>query len=240
MENISPIVGFVDHVTTVLPLDDLRAVSAHLFGLGLTPGWPLSEQPGFATAGIRLGNLNLEICAVDRSYIGLDDWLTFEPADLDTLAQSLKQRGLAHDPFDRVEAGGQPIYTRVGLPALATDETAIQVCRTFFPTRTTGPEAPPNDASIVHVHAIDLGVDAAHRPALERLIAPRSFSSRVPFSEGPALSIADADRLHIKGLTVMCKDTAQAKAALVSSGFSDLGAALVGVGSLRILLSEST
>ena len=71
----------------------------------------LSEQPGFATAGIRLGNLNLELCAVDRQFIGLDDWLTFEPTDLDTLSTDLKARGLDHDPFDRMEAGGHPIYT---------------------------------------------------------------------------------------------------------------------------------
>lgn len=89
-------------------------MSEALFGTGLTQGWPLSEQPGFATAGIRLGNLNLEICSVDRTQNKLDDWLTFEPTDLDTLANDLVKRDISHDPFDAVVVEGHPIYTRVG------------------------------------------------------------------------------------------------------------------------------
>ena len=53
------VVAFADHITTVLTIEDLRAISSALFDIGLAMGWPLSEQPGFSTAGIRLGNLNL-------------------------------------------------------------------------------------------------------------------------------------------------------------------------------------
>ena len=79
---MKPLIKFADHITTVLPLKKLRSVSKALFDSGLTQGWPLSKQGGFATAGIRLGNLNLELCSVDRSFKKLTEWLTFEPTNI--------------------------------------------------------------------------------------------------------------------------------------------------------------
>ena len=237
MNTSTPIVAFADHITTVLELTDLRAMSSAVFSLGLPVAWPLSEQPGFATAGIRLGNLNLELCAVDRQVIGLDDLLTFEPTDLDTLSTDLKARGLDHDPFDRMEAGGHPIYTRVGLPGLATQTTAVQICRTFFPTRTTGPIAPANEACITQVLAIKLGVDALHRQALTRLLEPRALGQPVAFAEGPKLVIDNASALAVQGLVVECQDVAQAHAALCHAGLDVVDASHLTVGSLTVELT---
>ena len=75
VESTQSVIAFADHITTVLNIDELRLISKALFDTGLPVGWPLSEQPGFSTAGIRLGNLNLELCAVDRQQIALDDKL---------------------------------------------------------------------------------------------------------------------------------------------------------------------
>ncbi|MEE2785790.1 MAG: hypothetical protein VX589_00525 [Myxococcota bacterium] len=240
MDTLKPIVAFADHITTVLDLNALRTMSAALFDLGLSTGWPLSEQPGFSTAGIRLGNLNLELCAVDRQYIGLDDWLTFEPTDLDTLADNLAAQNLIHDPFDRVEAGGHPIYTRVGLPELATETTAIQVCRTFFPTRTSGPIAPANEAGITQVLVIKVGVDAYHRDALTRLFMPRVLTGAVAFDEGPNVVIEDAPKLGVNGLVIECQDIARAHAALSHAGLNALDEARLEVGSLILELVEQS
>jgi hypothetical protein len=228
------IVAFPDHITTVLKLPELRRLSAALFGLGLTGGWPLSEQPGFATAGIRLGNLNLEICAVDSAEIPLRDWLTFEPADLETLADDLESHGLAHDPFDEVKAGGRDIYTRVGLPALENGQTALQVCHTFFPTRTTGPVAPGNTAGIKQVRSVNIGVDAEHDAALTALLSPRSAKGRVEFSVGPVLAIDEADSLQVRGLTVETEDPDVATATLAEAGLVKTGNRKVQIGSLDI------
>jgi hypothetical protein len=228
------IVAFPDHITTVLKLPELRRLSTSLSGLGLTGGWPLSEQPGFATAGIRLGNLNLEICAVDPAEIPLTDWLTFEPADLEALADGLESHGLAHDPFDEMKAGGQAIYTRVGLPALDNGHTALQVCHTFFPTRTTGPVAPENTAGIKQVRSVNVGVDAEHDAALTALLSPRSARGRVDFSVGPVLAIDEADSLQVRGITVETEDPDAATATLAAAGLVKAGNRKVQIGSLDI------
>ena len=238
MSESDSIVGFADHITTVLDIDELRSMSKALFATGLTNGWPLSEQPGFATAGIRFGNLNLEICAVDRTQNKLDDWLTFEPTNLDTLADDLAGRGVQHDPFDAVVIQGHPIYTRVGIPSLATGSTALQLCHTFYPTRTTGPVAPDNSAGIKQVTAVHVGVDAAHRDALDKLMAPREAKDSFTFSEGPPLLVSSASQLEVQGLTVTAADPTQAAQELASAGMSQVDKHNVRVGSLTITLDR--
>ena len=148
MKTDQSLINFADHITTVIEIEELRSVSKALFESGLTQGWPLSEQPGFATAGIRLGNLNLELCTVDRNLNKLHSWLTFEPKKLDALADQLAERKIKHDPFDAVVIHGNPIYTRIGLPELERDSTALQLCHLYYPTRLTGPVAPENKAGI--------------------------------------------------------------------------------------------
>ena len=238
MSSSTSVVGFADHITTVLDIDELRSMSKALFALGMPQGWPLSEQPGFATAGIRFGNLNLEICAVDRTQNQLDDWLTFEPTNLDTLADDLASRGIQHDPFDAVVVQGHPIYTRVGIPSLATGSTALQLCHTFYPTRTTGPVAPDNSAGIKQVTAVHVGVDAAHRDALDKLMAPREAKDSFTFSEGPPLMVSSASQLEVQGLTVTAADPAHAAQELVSAGMSQVDKYRVRVGSLTITLNR--
>ena len=49
METDQFIIDFADHITTVLSIEELRAISQALLDIGLPQAWPL-EQPGFATA----------------------------------------------------------------------------------------------------------------------------------------------------------------------------------------------
>ena len=232
------VVGFADHITTVLDIDELRSMSEALFATGLTQGWPLSEQPGFATAGIRLGNLNLEICSVDRTQNKLDDRLTFEPTDLDTLADDLVKRDISHDPFDAVVVHGHPIYTRVGIPSLATESTVLQLCHTFYPTRTTGPVAPENSAGIKQVNAVHVGADSVHLKALRKLMAPRDWQDSITFTEGPPLNVSAASQLEVQGLTVSAADPAHAARELVASGMSPVDKHSVRVGSLTVTIES--
>ena len=78
------------------------------------------EQPGFVSTRIRFDNLNLElsVSVVDRRYNKIDNWLTFEPTNLDNLSPQLVIRGIKQDQFDAVAIHGHPIYTRIGLPSL--------------------------------------------------------------------------------------------------------------------------
>ena len=232
------VINFADHITTVLTIEELRSISQALFEIGLPQAWPLSEQPGFATAGIRFGNLNLELCTVDRRFNKLNDWLTFEPVDLDNLSQQLAVRGIKHDPFDAVVIHGQPIYTRVGLPSLAEGLTALQLCHTFYPTRTTGPIAPKNRAAISYVSTIKLGMTDRSKQTMEKLLSPKQFVNSVDFEQGPGLLISPAAQLQVEGFIVVTDNSEQAVDTLVEAGMTRLDAHTVQIGSLKIEISD--
>ena len=238
METNQFIIDFADHITTVLAIEELRAISQALLDIGLPQAWPLSEQPGFATAGIRFGNLNLELCAVDRRFNNLNDWLTFEPVDLDHLSQALALRGIEHDPFDAVVIHGQPIYTRIGLPELAEGLTALQLCHTFFPTRTTGPIAPQNQAGIRYVSTIHLGMCERSKQIMAKLLAPKKLVGSVDFAQGPSLLISSAARLQVQGFSILADNSDHALNTLVAAGMTRVDARSVQVGSLRLEITD--
>ena len=239
VESTQSVIAFADHITTVLNIEELRLISKALFDTGLPVGWPLSEQPGFSTAGIRLGNLNLELCAVDRQQIALDDWLTFEPTNLENLESELVSRGIAHDPFDEVVIHGHPIYTRVGLPALSVGKTAFQLCHTFFPTRMSGPIAPKNTAGIQSVNQIIVGMNDVHRQIMCSLLVPKSCAESINFPEGPDLVVVPAQHLEIKRLEVRAENAGTAVKILTAAGMSRVDERMVQVGSLKLSLSDS-
>ncbi|WP_137024841.1 hypothetical protein [Synechococcus sp. UW179A] len=239
MESTQSLVAFADHITTVLTIEDLRVVSKALFDIGLPVGWPLSEQPGFSTAGIRLGNLNLELCAVDRQQNALDDWLTFEPTNLDSLESELVARGIEHDPFDAVVIQGNPIYTRVGLPGLSVGKTALQLCHTFYPTRTSGPIAPKNSAGIQAVTQVIVGMDDAHKQIMRNLLVPQPWTESIDFLEGPSLAVSSAQHLEIKSLEVRVDNTCTAVKTLTAAGMSRVNEHMVQIGSLKLALRDS-
>ena len=238
MDSAKSLIDFIDHITTVLEPQELRSLSQALFKMGLTPGWPLSEQPGFSTAGIRFGNLNLELCSVDRQANPLDSWLTFEPVDLSTLASDLAARDIRHDPFDAVVIHGNPIYTRVEMPALSSSFSALQLCRTFVPTRTTGPVAPENAAGIQHVHTVKVVMDSSNRELLNQLMAADDSSETILFKEGPALSVASASMLKVQGFVVSARDPEHAASVLAAAGLKRTSECVVQIGSLDVELTD--
>ena len=228
------LISFADHLTTVLDIKELRSMSEALFSIGLTPGWPLSEQPGFSTAGFRFGNFNLELCAVDRQHNTLNDWLTFEPTNLEELSDELSGRDIQHDPFDAVVIEGNPIYTRVDLPSLAQDDTALQLCRIFYPTRTTGPIAPENKAGIKLVSRIDIGLNDASVKNLQLLLAPKPGIDCVDFEQGPSLRISKSSQIVIHGMTVVANDPVHAAKVLLDTGMQPINGTTVRVGSIEL------
>ena len=206
MKPTQSLLNFADHITTVLSIEDVKIVSQSLFNIGLPQAWPLAEQPGFSTVGIRFGNINLELCCVDRRSNSLNDWLTFEPVQLDTLAEDLANRNIQHEPFDAVVVHGQPIYTRVGLSELEQGTTAIQLCHLFYQTRTSGPIAPANAAGIRSVSSVNIELNTAHQDILSRLLELKDLTSTITFKEGPNLNITPATKLNVDGLTIIADD----------------------------------
>lgn len=234
MKTDQSLINYADHITSVVEIGQLRAVSKALFESGLTKGWPLSEQPGFATAGIRLGNLNLELCSVDRNINKLNNWLTFEPKKLDELEEQLSNRKVKHDPFDAVVIHENPIYTRIGLPELEQDSTAIQLCHLFYPTRLTGPVAPENKAGIKQVKEVRLGMNNNLRQIWNKLLIPAERSDTVQFKEGPSLSISSTQGLKILGISITTEDPLRAAETLAKAGMVRINDQTVKIGSLNI------
>ena len=232
------LINFADHITSVIEIDQLRSVSKALFESGLTQGWPLSEQPGFATAGIRFGNLNLELCSVDRNSNKLDNWLTFEPKSLDALADQLKERRIQYDPFDAVVIHENPIYTRIGLPELQQDSTALQLCHLFYPTRLTGPIAPDNEAGITRVKEVKLEMDEKVREVWNKLLTPEECHNRVNFNEGPSLSISNGQGLKINGISIATKNPLQAFKTLTKAGMTRIDNQTIQIGSLNLTIEQ--
>ena len=236
MKTDQSLINFADHITTVIEIEELRSVSKALFESGLTQGWPLSEQPGFATAGIRLGNLNLELCTVDRNLNKLHSWLTFEPKKLDALADQLAERKIKHDPFDAVVIHGNPIYTRIGLPELERDSTALQLCHLYYPTRLTGPVAPENKAGIRQVKEIRIGMSDNLRNIWNKLLATENIGDTVRFKEGPALSISSAKGLKIDRILIETEDPCRATEILTKAGMTRIKDKILRIGSLEIAI----
>ena len=236
MKTDQSLINFADHITTVIEIEELRSVSKALFESGLTQGWPLSEQPGFATAGIRLGNLNLELCTVDRNLNKLHSWLTFEPKKLDALADQLAERKIKHDPFDAVVIHGNPIYTRIGLPELERDSTALQLCHLYYPTRLTGPVAPENKAGIRQVKEIRIGMSDNLRNVWNKLLATENIGDTVRFKEGPALSISSAKGLKIDRILIETEDPDRATEILTKAGMTRIKDKILRIGSLEIAI----
>jgi len=108
----------------------------------------------------------------------------------------------------------------------------------LYPTRTTGPVAPDNSAGIKQVTAVRVGVDAAHRDALDKLMAPREGKDSFTFSEGPPLLVSSASQLEVQGISVKVADLAKATEALTSAGMTKVDDHTVRVGSLSIELSS--
>ena len=236
MKTDQSLINFADHITTVVEMDQLRAISDALFESGLSQGWPLSEQPGFATAGIRFGNLNLELCSVDRNVNKLNSWLTFEPKNLETLSEQLAERNIKHDPFDAVVIHGNPIYTRIGLPELDQDSTALQLCHLYYPTRLTGPLAPENKAGIRQVKEIRIGMNDDLQNIWNKLLATGEKSDTIRFQEGPSLSISSAQGLKIYGISIETDDPFRAAEILTQAGLTQIEDQVLRIGSLEIAI----
>lgn len=229
-------VAFADHITATLPdAASVRRIADALHGAGLITAWPTQDESDFATAGIRLGNLNLELCHDSSGGIPFDTWLTFEPYSLKGLVDELDRRQLAHDRFDSVRAADMDIYTRVGLPDLAGTDFEMQLCETFATTRSFHPDAPSNSLGVVRVRRIRVNVDDAHWSAVERLMAPADLSGDCTFSEGPPVRFTHASTYGIDAVELIVTDVANA-----TKRFADAGATArdgaVYLGDIRIEL----
>jgi hypothetical protein len=204
--------------------------------------WPMADYGGFASGGVAVGNVNLEIvkdslAAGDTAAAGhaaKSRWTGFalEPAPLETCLRELDARGIPHGaaaPFRKWELGKLPttLWKTVGLPTVSSDACEIFFCEYAedvavrrqrqlkeLQSRDGGPLA------IRSVREIVLGArDVTRaRAAWQKLLDPIEATAVGvwPVGGGPAIRVVQADRDGIQGLLIEVKSLAAARVFLKS------------------------
>lgn len=242
------IVAAVDHVTSVQPDRPARLLFSALSRLGLMVAWPYASYGRFASGGVRLGNLNLEVIGTpgDPAAAGVagnagdGGWprqlVTLAPASLENLPAELDQRGVLHGeprPFS-LKPGGEPLYTTVGLPGLGGAGLAVQFCA--YPDGPRTQTVPARDlAGVQHVDRVVLGASDAGA-AWQRwtaLLAPPGAGLADAWQPGygPALEVRPAGEDTVLELVLRVRSLPVARAAFTAAGLS-VAADVVTIGTL--------
>jgi hypothetical protein len=198
--------------------------------------WPMSDYGGFASGGVAVGNVNLEVVDVDAEAgdAAKSRWTGFalEPAPLETSLRELDARGIPHGaaaPFRKWELGKFPttLWTTVSLPTVSSDACEIFFCEYAedvaarrqrllkeLESRDGGP------LGIRSVREIVLGArDVARaRAAWQQLLDPTEAieAGAWPVGGGPAIRVVQADKDGIQGLVIEVKSLAAARLFLKS------------------------
>src|SRR5262245_12008070 len=130
----------IDHLYTAL--DDAPGAFSYLTEvLHLPEAWPLAEYGLFASGGVCLGNVNLEVLKANDMMPSQRaqrparvTGIAFEPAgEIDAAIASLEARGIAHTPaMPFVVPGGiSPAWTIVGFEVTEVTEGTF-ICKYHF------------------------------------------------------------------------------------------------------------
>lgn len=234
------IVVDIDHVTTVQADRPARQIFSALSRLGLFVVWPYASYGGFASGGVRLGNLNLEVIGTsgDAPAAGVagsgegGGWprqlVSLAPASLQGLPAQLDQRGVLHGeplPFS-LAPGGEPLYTTVGLPGLGGPGLAVQFCA--YPEGPRTQTVPPRDlAGVQQVDRVVLGASdvGAARQRWAALLAPPGAGPAEVWQPGygPALEVRPAGADAVLEVVLRVRSLPVARAAFTAAGLSVAG-----------------
>lgn len=233
------VIDFLDHVTARTDKASAEQTFNALASLGLVKAWKFADYGQFASGGIRLGDLNIELIGfdVEPGVPMPDEWVTFEPISLNGLLPELERRGIVHGELDTQKNGDMVIYTRVPLTDMENEEYATQLCTTFGPTRTMQPDAPKNKAGIVSVEEVRLRVSPAMNAKWQALAAPIVPGSNMDFGQGPKVTLVPADDDGIDALAVRVNDVDAAVGALTAAGLKIDGSTL-SIGTLKLELVQ--
>jgi hypothetical protein len=225
--------------------------------------WPMAEYGGFASGGVAVGNVNLEVL---RSSSPVDHATTqfagfaLEPEPLPRTLLELDARNISHGAAAPFRARhffgpGKLLWTTVSLPTVSSESVEVFLCeydhdlptrrqrlREELRSRQGGPLAVQSVREIVY-GARDEKQRAAAWQVLLQPLTP-SFSGAWSVGDGPAIRVRQAERDGIQELTLVVKSLAQARDFLRAHGLlgTDEPATLTLGGSLfegvRIVLVE--
>lgn len=204
----------------------------------LPVAWPWTDYRGFASGGISLGNVNLELFQSSKrdTQAGPSRMLGFalEPGPLRTTLPALDARGITHGkpvPFrSRQPDGSNAIrWTTVSLPFVSSEAVNIFLCeythdvparrrelQDQLRARSGGP------LTILQVREVVYGTSQPQRmqerwQTLLKPVAP-SPTGAWPLGAGPALRVVAAERDGIRGMEIQVRSLREARQYLQRHG----------------------
>lgn len=193
--------------------------------------WPLSDYGAFASGGVAVGNVNLEIirssepptAAANAHFTGL----ALEPEPLRTSLAELDARRIPHGPpapfrSRRLFAPSATLWTTVALPSVSSDTVEVFLCDypDDLPARRQrlGEQLRSRDGGPLSVQSVREIVYGARdlermKENWQSLLHPRPPSSSGLWSlgDGPAIRVVAADRDEIQQLILTVKSLEQAR-----------------------------
>jgi hypothetical protein len=193
--------------------------------------WPMSDYGGFASGGVAMGNVNLEIIKDSEPAAGAvkSRWTGFalEPEPLRISLAELDARGIRHGapaPFkSRMPDGSFATrWTTVALPTVSSDTCQVFLCQFEgdLPARRLRllKQLRARDGGPLAVHSIREIVCGARdvkrtQTHWQQLLRPAEASSPGvwPVGAGPAIGLIEADRDGIQALVVNVKSLERAR-----------------------------
>lgn len=202
--------------------------------LQLPVAWPMSDFGGFASGGVAVGNVNLEIIRSDSPGARMTGF-ALEPEPLADSLRILEQRGITYGPPAVSRSGGflgfggKIRWTTVALPGVSSDAAEVFLCE--YPddvserrrkwsqelrSRGGGP------LSIVAVEEIVYGSRKAVelRKRWRELLTPAEESEPGSWEigAGPAVRVVNAPRDGILGIAIQVRSLSQARMYLGKRG----------------------
>lgn len=233
------VVRQVDHLLIVAPdAQGLVSLMAETFQWPVA--WPFTNYGGFASGGLSLGNVNLEILQArsPRTGPGASEarftGFALEPVPLATSLPTMKVRGIRHgvpSPFRARQPDGTRgvLWTTVSLPEVSTDSMELFLCeyredvsarrqkwQDQLRQRAGGP------LTVSRLREIRLGDRNRNRleAAWKKLVGPPESPEPgvLPLGPGPMLRWVPSEQDAIQGIVIEVRSLAEARAFLGKLG----------------------
>lgn len=232
-----PVVRQIDHIL-IESIEANELFSMLTDTLQLPVAWAMADYGGFASGGVAVGNVNLEVLKAFEPSPGEATsrftGFALEPGPLKSSLSELKARGIRHGraaPFRSLGPNGSTttLWTTVGLPSVSRDNVAVFLCAyehdvaesrrqslEQLRSRKGGP------LSVRSVREIVYGTMDA--PRMQRqwqaLLNPAKASSPGvwPVGDGPAIRVIQAPESGIRGIVINVESLPQARQFLDQRG----------------------
>jgi len=194
----------------------------------------MSDYGSFASGGVAVGNVNLEIIKDSQGSSGIvrSRWTGFalEPEPLRTSVPELDARGIPHGTPAPFKSGWLTTrWTTVGLPSVSSEATQVFLCEFAddLPPRRRRWQAQlqaqgGGPISALSIREIVCGARDVKRTQAhwETLLNPLQLTAQGawPLGAGPAIRVIPAERDGIQGLVINVKSLAQAHRFLKDQG----------------------